>query len=452
MKRSMILPFAILAAVPFIMVLGNSMLIPVFPRMEAEMDLSQFQVGLLVTAFSVPAGLVIPFSGALSDYLGRKAIIAPALILYGLGGLVAGTASLLLAEPFGVIIAGRIIQGIGAGGTYQIALALTGDLFTSSERTKALGLLEAANGLGKMVSPILGSLFALITWYTPFFVYGILAIPLALAVWWIVKEPERKEGRRPIRQYTQALARIFREKAGGLLACYLAGAAGLFLLFGLLSYLSDVLEATYDIRDFAKGFVLAIPVTTMAVTSYATGALLQKRTPLLKPVVITGLLLTGASFLLLTFLGGLAWMLILVSVIGLGIGATLPPLNTLITGATDTSERGLVTSLYGTVRFFAVALGPPVFGLVMELGRMPMFAGAAAIAAIAAAAAFFLVHAQRMLQGGTDQGKTQSESSGENGTLPANSGGQPQHADARPAPRGESTPVEEREPQPLLPR
>src|SRR5690606_19739919 len=142
-----------------------------------------FQVGLLVTAFSVPAGLVIPFSGALSDYLGRKAIITPALILYGLGGLVAGFASLLMAEPFGVIIAGRIIQGIGAGGTYQIALALTGDLFTSSERTKALGLLEAANGLGKMVSPILGSLFALITWFTPFFVYGILSIPVALAVW-----------------------------------------------------------------------------------------------------------------------------------------------------------------------------------------------------------------------------------------------------------------------------
>jgi len=73
----MLLPFAILAMVPFIMVLGNSMLIPVFPLLEEELDLSQFQVGLLVTAFSLPAGIVIPFAGALSDHVGRKPLWPP---------------------------------------------------------------------------------------------------------------------------------------------------------------------------------------------------------------------------------------------------------------------------------------------------------------------------------------------------------------------------------------
>lgn len=396
MKRSMILPFSILASVPFVMVLGNSMLIPVFPKMEEVMNLSQFQVGLLITAFSIPAGILIPFTGAASDYVGRKTVMAPALILYGLGGLIAGSAALLLAKPFTLILIGRIVQGIGAGGTYQIALALTGDLFTSEERTKVVGLLEAANGLGKVISPILGSLFALIAWYAPFFAYGILAIPIAFAVWWIVKEPGKEKNQRPLFEYLSSLKRIFAKKGASLLACYLAGMTGLFLLFGLLSFLSDELEAKFDIREFAKGGVLAIPVGAMALTSYLTGTLLEGRESLHKPAIIAGLFAACAAFALLPFASGLLPILALVSAIGLGIGLILPPLNTLITGATESDERGLVTSLYGTVRFFGVAIGPPLFGLVMGVGRLPMFLGAAAIAAVAAVTALILIRPKAM--------------------------------------------------------
>ena len=95
--------------------------------------------------------------------------MAPALLLYGAGGLIAGFASLWLSRPFGWILAGRILQGVGAGGTYQIALALTGDLFQGPERAKAVGILEAANGLGKMASPIAGAALGLIIWFAPFF-------------------------------------------------------------------------------------------------------------------------------------------------------------------------------------------------------------------------------------------------------------------------------------------
>ncbi len=169
MKKKMLLPFTILCAVPFIMVLGNSMLIPLLPAMRSEMDLTLFQVGLIITAFSVPAGIVIPIAGYFSDQFGRKVIIAPALIIYGAGGLIAGAAALLMAEPYIMIMVGRVIQGIGAGGTYQLAMALTGDIFQSNERAKALGILEAANGLGKVVSPIAGAALGLLIWFAPFF-------------------------------------------------------------------------------------------------------------------------------------------------------------------------------------------------------------------------------------------------------------------------------------------
>ncbi|NLJ79618.1 MAG: MFS transporter, partial [Firmicutes bacterium] len=82
LQKQTALRFAVLCAVPFVMVLGNSMLIPVFPQMKAVMHLTQFQVGLIVTFFSVPAGILIPLAGFLSDRYGRKAIMVPALFLY----------------------------------------------------------------------------------------------------------------------------------------------------------------------------------------------------------------------------------------------------------------------------------------------------------------------------------------------------------------------------------
>ena len=78
MKRSLRASVALLGAVPFMMVLGNSMLFPIFPRMQDALGLSGLQTSLVVTSFSVPAGLLIPFAGYLSDRFGRKPIMAPA--------------------------------------------------------------------------------------------------------------------------------------------------------------------------------------------------------------------------------------------------------------------------------------------------------------------------------------------------------------------------------------
>lgn len=397
----MLIPFAVLAAVPFVMVLGNSMLIPVFPQMEKVMHLSKFQVGLIITLFSIPAGILIPFAGALSDQVGRKTIMAPALLIYGLGGLIAGVASVLFNHPYPFILTGRVIQGIGAGGTYQLAMALVGDVFTSQERTKALGYLEAANGLGKVLSPVLGSALALITWYTPFFAYGLLAFPIAALVWFVVQEPEQKQQKQQTRQYLQNMVQVFRQKAAPLLAGYAAGAVGLFLLFGLLSFLSDELEAKFGITGFAKGGVLAIPVGTMSVTSFLGGLFLQSRRQLLKPVVVGGLALTALGMAVLP-LGGKSVVpfVALAAFIALGIGMLLPPLNTLITSATGPSQRGFVTCLYGTVRFFGVALGPPTFGLAARWGTLPMFWGGAAIAALGAITAWIWLTPDMMVEQG----------------------------------------------------
>jgi ACDE family multidrug resistance protein len=398
MKSNLKLPFAILAAVPFIMVLGNSMLIPILPAMKKAMDISLFQAGLIITAFSIPAGLTIPLAGFASDRLGRKVIMAPALIIYGLGGLIAGTAALLLQQPYPVLLGGRIVQGIGAGGTYQLAMALTGDIFQSKERTKALGLLEAANGFGKVVSPIAGAALGLIIWFAPFFVYGVLAIPIALAVWFIVKEPEQSKQKQSCREYWNQMQKIFKDKGIPLVASFLAGMVVLFVLFGVLSWLSDILEQQYGIQGFYTGLLIAIPVGTMAITSYLSGSYLQKlQAKYLKLSIILGLVLVTASMAVVSMFDNIYVLFIALVLLGIGTGAVLPAVNTLITSAAAEEERGLVTCIYGSTRFFGVAIGPPVFGMVTEVGKTALFLGATALVAAIALIAFFYIQEEKML-------------------------------------------------------
>lgn len=388
----------VLGAVPFIMVLGNSMLVPVLPKMMKVMHLSLFQVGLVITMFSIPAGLIIPFAGALSDRIGRKIIMAPALIVYGTGGLGAGLAAWLFPHPYPWIMGFRLLQGIGAGGTYQLAMAVAGDMFQSQERARALGMLEAANGLGKVISPIAGSLLALVVWFLPFFAYGVLSFPIAAAVWFLLKEPPRKTTG-GFRQYWTGLKTTLTKKAGSIVATFLGGAVVLFILFGVLSYLADILETKFGFGELPRGFIIAIPVLASATTSYISGTVLQKRIAAWsRPIVVGGLALITVAMILEPFFATrqvVPALAILVAQ-GIGTGSVLPAINTLVTSATSTKERGVVTSLYGSVRFFGVALGPPVFSLAMT-HRYWVFWGAAGLALVTGLLAWFLIKEKDML-------------------------------------------------------
>jgi len=396
------LAFLALCLVPFVMVLGNSMLIPVFPKLEQELGLSQMQVGLLVTAFSLPAGLLIPFAGLLSDRIGRKKIIVIALTVYGIGGLIAGAASMWLERPFLWVVVGRVVQGIGAGGTYQLAMALAGDLYGKENLPKALGAMEAGNGLGKVASPILGSIFMSIIWYLPFFVYGIFSLPTALLVALAVKEPNPGGEKETFQKYLGAVKAIVKRKGVSLFVTFVVGFVAFFMLFGVLSYLSDVLEQQFHLYNVRKGLALAIPTTVMTVTTFASGVFLQKHKHFLKPAIIVGMALTTAALLATPVFDHPLYFFGVVVLIGLGIGLILPSLNTLITGAASSEERGVITAFYGTVRFFGVAAGPPTFGAI-GFGNSWLFILAAAATGLAGVLAFFFINSKLMLSGKSGQ-------------------------------------------------
>ena len=361
--------FWVLMLVPFILVLSNSLLIPVLPQIQTALDISLFKSGLIITAFSLTAGLVIPLAGFLSDRVGRKAVMVPSLLLFGLGGTAAGLSAWLLKNPYPWVLAARVLQGIGGGGTYQLALALAGDIYTGKKRSRAVGYLEAANGFGKVTAPLMGSATALLIWFAPFFLYGLLAWPAAFLVWFICQEPPLKPPSEA-KAYLAELKQVWTERGCGLVACFVAGFLALFLFFGLLSYLSDVFEKKMGIKGFTRGLLVAIPVLSLTLTCSLIGIYLEKHLGKpLKIALLLGLGLVSTALVVLALLpAGYLYFVPLVAA-AIGIGIFLPGLNLLITSGAASEERGFVTALYGTVRFFGAALGPPAVGLGLELGK-----------------------------------------------------------------------------------
>lgn len=398
MKHNTGIQMLVLAAVPFIMVLGNSMLIPLLPAFEKFLNVSAAKSGLFITMFSLSAGLVIPVAGFLSDRVGRKTVMAPALVVYGLGGIVSGLGAIWLRErAYPVMLAGRLIQGIGAGGTYQLAMALVGDVFQTSERAKSLGILESANALGKVVSPVAGAALGLVSWFMPFFVYAALAVPAGVAVWLVVREPRQQKTPPDLSKYFGDFQRIFRRHAGALVVVFLSGAIVLWALFGWLSYYSDLLETPYGIVGIKKGLVLAVPVLVLATLSYVVGVMQQKNLARFSRAGLAlGLGLVAAAMAMGIFLRHLFALSGLLVLLAAGTGLVLPALNLLATSVAPLDERGLLTCLYGTVRFFGVAIGPPVFGWAQKNLTPVMLAGAV-LAATALVLALWLVHPQRIL-------------------------------------------------------
>lgn len=363
-----------IASVALIMTLGNSMLIPILPQMRSALDLSQFKVSLTITVFSVVGAIFIPIFGYLSDRFTRKAIIIPALIFYSVGGLLAGIATLLLSKKaYAWILVGRVFQGIGAAGTTPMSMALAGDLFKGGRASKVLGLVEASNGMGKVLSPLIGSLLAALIWYAPFFAYPFFGLMAIVLTWIFVKEKDKKKAVLPFGQYIKGLLTVFKHEGRWLFSAYLAGAVCFFALFGVLFYLSDVLEKQYDIDGILKGAILAIPLLVMCTTAYITGLVIKKDLTLMKKLIIIGLMLSTASFASLIFFTNLYAFIGILLFSSLGTGLVLPCLNSLITGAVSKSRRGFVTSIYGSVRFLGVAIGPPVFGWMMDWSRTGMF-------------------------------------------------------------------------------
>ena len=147
MKKS---PLFVLFITIFIDMLGFGIIIPILPIFTKELGAQDYQIGLIAMIYPIMNFIFAPLWGTLSDRHGRRPIILISVFITGL-------AYLVFAQVNGLIILflSRMLSGIGSA-NISVAQAYITDVTSVKERTKSLGFLGAAFGIGFIVGPTIG--------------------------------------------------------------------------------------------------------------------------------------------------------------------------------------------------------------------------------------------------------------------------------------------------------
>jgi MFS family permease len=111
--------------------------------------------GWLLTAYLLPSLVTTPIYGRLSDGYGRRPLFLTALVLFLSGSLLA-----IFSPNLAVLLSGRIVQGLGAGGLFSLAFAVIADILPPRERSKYVLLFVAIFGSASLLGPMIGGLIA----------------------------------------------------------------------------------------------------------------------------------------------------------------------------------------------------------------------------------------------------------------------------------------------------
>ncbi|MFD1674432.1 MFS transporter [Alicyclobacillus fodiniaquatilis] len=384
---------ASLASIPLIMTLGNSMLIPVLPQMEKLLHIGSLQVSMIITVYSVVAIFFIPIAGYLSDQYGRKVIIIPSLIITGIGGLISGLSAWFMSDSYWFILIGRLLQGIGAAGAAPIVLPLVGDMFRNeSDVSRGLGLIETANTFGKVLSPILGAFLATFIWYLPFLSIPIFCLISIGLVCFLVKAPQNKRQQKiEFRLFVHSIQQLLRQKGRWLFAVFAIGGIAMLVIFGTLFYLSSELEDRFQIKGVTKGLILAIPLMALCLTSFITGKQIKSNKIRMKWLTFIGCLIQTTAIVFGALVTNIYFLISALFLGGIGIGLALPCLDSMITEGIEKKERGTMTSLYSSVRYIGVAVGPPLVSFLTKISHQTVFFTISGICACAACLSFMAV-------------------------------------------------------------
>ena len=145
--------------------LDSTIIATAVPSVVADLGgFSQFP--WLFSIYLLTQAVTVPVYGKLADVVGRKP-----LLVFGIGVFVAASVLCGLAWSMPALIAGRALQGIGAGAIQPIGMVVIGDLYTVAERAKVQGYLASVWGAASVLGPTLGGVFSdYLSWRWIFFV------------------------------------------------------------------------------------------------------------------------------------------------------------------------------------------------------------------------------------------------------------------------------------------
>jgi MFS family permease len=350
-------------------------LLPVY--LVTVLGASMTSVGAIEGIAESTASIVKIFSGALSDWLGRRKFLAT--LGYGLAALT--KPAFPLAQGIDVLIAARFVDRVGKGIRGAPRDALVADIAPPALRGAAFGLRQSLDTIGAFLGPALAiglmwlsaDNFKLVFWAAvpP----ALLAVALLLIA---VKEPERNDGARQLRFPLQ-----FSELAR------LGGAFWLITLIATIFALAHFSEAFLILRARDAGLPLALSPLVLvamnvvyALSAYPAGALSDACDRLI--VLALGLALLIAADLVLAGSSGLVGVSIGVLLWGLHMGLTQGLLATLVADVAAAELRGTAFGMFNLSSGLATLASSLIAGALWDRhGAQATFCAGAAFAAAA---------------------------------------------------------------------
>ena len=372
----------------FIDTVGFGIVLPLLPYFAERFGATPLMVTLLATVYSFSQFLFAPIWGRLSDRVGRRPII-----LLTLSGLVAAYFWLAVAGSLLMLFLARAFAGAMASNAGVISAYIT-DITSVADRARGMARIGAAHGLGFIVGPAIGGLFAGSDPVNPdlqlpfLIAAGLSATALAIAIFQ-VRETVTAETRRMAQGSQRSLFRIFFDAIG------LPQLALLLMLLTMTPFVFSGVETTFVMWSeralgwgpWQNGQIYTFMGLVAAATQwFLVGRLTQRFGE--RRLIRAGAVMIGIGVIILPFAGGYLGLCAAFSLIVFGVSINNPSLNSLISQYASSAERGSLLGLAQSCSALARITGPAWGGFVFgALGRdWPFFTGAVVMAAMLALA------------------------------------------------------------------
>jgi MFS family permease len=336
-------------------------LLPVF--MVSAIGMSAFTLGLIEGLAEATALIVKVFSGALSDYFGKRKPLA--VLGYGLGAL--SKPLFAMASSAGLVLAARLTDRVGKGIRGAPRDALVAELAPANMRGAAFGLRQSLDTVGAFLGPLL-AIALMLAWANDFrMVFWFAVIPAFASVGLLligVREPERAA---PLRRINP----ISRAQLGRLPASYW-WVVGLGVLFMLARFS----EAFLILRVQQGGLRLALTPLVLvgmnivyALTAYPLGKLAD-RWPAQRLLAL-GLLVLLLADLVLAYSTEAAWLALGIALWGLHMGMTQGLLAALIARSAPTDLLGTAYGMFNLSSGLAMLVASATAGWLWDAYGAP---------------------------------------------------------------------------------
>ena len=332
-------------------ILGNTLINAPLPDIVAAFGRSDSAAGLLVAAATLPGIVVAPAIGLLADRFGRRRVLLPCLVLFGVAGVAAA-----FAPTFGVLVALRFAQGIGSAGLINLAVVLIADCWDGHDRARLIGWNAAVLTVSVAVLPAVGGLLAAVGGWRLAFAPFALALASAAAVARWVHVPHTG-GSMTLRQQVRGAAVVVRSPV--VLGSVLYGTVFFVLAFGLmLTVLPLMLEQRFGLSVGLRGLVFIAPAAGATLVAFNMGRLRRRFGAL--NLLVVGAVLFAVGYAAMGIVPALALVGLGAFIHGLGEGGTIPTVQELVASAAPTESRGAVMAVWVGAARLGQTIGPLV--------------------------------------------------------------------------------------------